>query len=320
MIQDRFLPLVSMLIPSFNHAGYIKECIESVMAQDYPEIELLIIDDGSTDGSPDVIASLVPQCRNRFKRFEFRPRENRGLALTINEGIAWADGTYFAAIASDDLLLPSKTRTLVAPLGRDASLAGVFGGCEFISEDGSPIGRLSPVATTCSFEDVILHRSIIVAPCQLLQLQAVRDVGPYPTDLYIEDWYMWLALTHAGKKLQVIPDVLVRYRQHATNISKNAPKMFEARKKILGTYRDHPLYPRSMAQIFVTAAIDSSSVDRRQTWHLLKSALAEYPPTIASGDFISAFLRFCAPRFVVRRLARARVWVRANLIRFRQTW
>jgi alpha-1,3-rhamnosyltransferase len=97
--------LVSVIIPSYNHALYIEECITSVINQDYKLIELIIIDDGSTDISVDKINLLVDVCKNRFLRFKFIARENRGLAQTLNEGLQWCEGEYIQCLASDDLIL-----------------------------------------------------------------------------------------------------------------------------------------------------------------------------------------------------------------------
>ena len=82
------MPLVSIAIPSYNHEIYVQECIRSVIDQDYRNIELIIIDDGSTDNSVEKIEELIPLCKKRFVRFEFLCRENKGLSATLNEAIA----------------------------------------------------------------------------------------------------------------------------------------------------------------------------------------------------------------------------------------
>ncbi len=79
--------LVTAVIPSYNHAKYIKESIQSMLDQDYENMEMIIIDDGSSDNSIEIIESMIPLCKKRFKRFEFRHRENKGVSATLNEGI-----------------------------------------------------------------------------------------------------------------------------------------------------------------------------------------------------------------------------------------
>lgn len=81
-------PLVSVVIPCYNHENYVQECIKSAIEQDYENIELIIIDDGSKDESVNKIQELVPGCEKRFCRFEFRTRPNKGLCKTLNEALA----------------------------------------------------------------------------------------------------------------------------------------------------------------------------------------------------------------------------------------
>lgn len=298
----------------------MQACIESVIAQDYKNIELIIIDDGSTDDSVRKIESMVPACRARFKKFEFRNRPNKGLAATLNEAIEWSSGTYFAAIASDDLLLANKTSSLLFHIDQDENLAGVFGGCEFIDDAGSVTGRMSPLPAYHSFDEVITHKHVIVAPSQLLRLNSVKRVGCYPVGLYIEDWYMWLALTQRGCQLKVVPEILVQYRRHGFNISSNAKKMFESRKWILGCFNNHPLYEYALAQIHISAAIDFSCASKKQSAVYLIDALALSPRIIFTLPFLSGFGRLFVPCFIVKALARVKSWLRINVTGARHSW
>lgn len=299
-------PLVSMMIPSFNHGQYVQACIESIIAQDYANIELIIIDDGSTDDSVQKIESMVPACMARFARFEFRSRPNKGLAATINEALEWSRGKYFAAIASDDILYANKTSSLLSHIDREENVAGVFSGCEFIDQAGSVVGRMSPLPAHHTFDDVITQKHVIVAPSQLLRLKLVKEVGCYPVGLYIEDWYMWLALTKGGYKLKVVPGILVQYRQHESNISKNALKMFESRKWILDCFNDHPLYEFAMAQIHILAAIDFSCVAKKRAAGYLIRAVAHNWRIMFTRAFMNGFTRLFVPCFLVKTLARVK--------------
>ncbi|MGA6331370.1 glycosyltransferase family 2 protein, partial [Acinetobacter baumannii] len=101
-------PLVSIVIPCYNHANFVQDCIQSVIAQTYQNIELIIIDDGSKDGSVEKIQEFIGECEKRFVRFEFRNRPNKGLSATLNEALEWCQGEYFSAIASDDMMLNDK--------------------------------------------------------------------------------------------------------------------------------------------------------------------------------------------------------------------
>lgn len=293
-------PLVSIVIPCFNHAAFVRQCIASVIAQDYENIELLIIDDGSSDGSAAVIESLLPACEQRFVRFEFRSRPNEGLASTLNEGLSWAQGEYFSALASDDVLLPEKTSRLVDGISGEPDVAGIFAGCEYIDADGGLIGSETAAPAYFDFEAVIRHRHFIQATTQLLRTGCLREVGGYLQGVYIEDWYMWLKLTESGYRLKNIPDVLARYRYHAANISKDRLKMFEARKHILGHFKSHRLYPVGMSTMCIWAAIDFSCTSKIRSMRCLFQALSADPGCLFTRYFAKGVLRWLTPSFVVR--------------------
>ena len=106
-------PLVSIVIPCYNHSQFVQETIQSIIDQDYENIELIIIDDGSKDNSVEVIQEMIPACEERFVRFEFRYRPNKGLCATLNEALEWCEGEYFSPLASDDIALPHKTSFLL---------------------------------------------------------------------------------------------------------------------------------------------------------------------------------------------------------------
>lgn len=290
-------PLVTIAIPSYNHAAFVAECIRSVIDQDYDNIELIIIDDGSTDGSAAIIEAMAPQCRARFSRFEIRARENRGLANTLNEAVDWAKGTYFSLIASDDILFPQKTTVLVRELERETGrIAGVFAGGSLIDEQGRAIGFMSPPAQSYAFDDIILRRHSIMAPCQMLVLEKVKRAGPIPSGLYIEDWYLWLALTRRGDRLKVIEGKLVGYRQHGTNISKNAAKMFEGRKRVLDHFADSQFYDVAMAKCCLMAAMDHSSTSKTVSVHLLGTGLRHSRRILLTWSFARLLGHLLVPR------------------------
>lgn len=106
-------PLVSIIIPSYNHSQFIRHAIQSIIDQSYENIELIIIDDGSKDESIKVIQEMIPVCKSRFKQFEFRFRSNRGLSSTLNEGISLAKGDLIGFCSSDDLFHALKVFTQV---------------------------------------------------------------------------------------------------------------------------------------------------------------------------------------------------------------
>ena len=134
--------LVSVVIPCYNHARYVKECIKSVIDQDFKNIELIIIDDGSKDASVQVIEEMRGACEARFARFEFIHRENKGVCNTLNQALEWCQGEYYAALASDDVWLTFKLKTQVEYLETHPEVVAVFGGVTLIDEHGNILRKV----------------------------------------------------------------------------------------------------------------------------------------------------------------------------------
>jgi alpha-1,3-rhamnosyltransferase len=292
-------PLVTIVTPSYNHARYVCDAIESVIAQDYPNIEYLVIDDGSSDDSVARIERVLDRCHTRFQRFEFRPRQNRGLCETLNEALQWARGDYLAVLDSDDILLPQKTSTLVDLLENEPKLAGVFSGCHVVNADGDRLNMISPPTRVYEFRDILARDKNFVSSSMLVRLDEVRRTGGYVPGLYIEDWYMWLRLTEGGATLKVIPDPLILYRQHGTNISRDAVKMFNARKQILEMYPDRKETPQALATIWLELAVELRRKSRADAFKCLATALRHSPSAALSLLFWTTSARSISPVFLL---------------------
>lgn len=232
-------PVVSIAIPSYNHADYIQKSIQSIIDQDYKNVELIIIDDGSKDNSVEIIKSMIPECQDRFLRFEFRHRPNKGLCATLNEALEWCQGEYFSPIASDDIALPHKTSFLISKI-LNTEYSAVFGSIQSFGNDDTIIK--SPDNFEYKFSDLLMHKFIPSAPAALIKTQDIRDLGGYYENLPIEDWAMWLNLTYNGKKLISYNEVVCLYRIHDNNTVNDDDLMYTARKQIIDLYSGHPLY------------------------------------------------------------------------------
>ena len=137
-------PLVSVVLPAYNHARYVAQAIASVASQRYPNIELIVIDDGSTDGSAAVIAEALTRvtCPVRFI-----VRENRGAPATLNEGAALARGRYLAFLNSDDYYAPDRIASLVEDIAGGNAAWG-FSLVSNAPDDGEASGPAPPVPST----------------------------------------------------------------------------------------------------------------------------------------------------------------------------
>lgn len=241
-------PLVSVVIPCYNHERFVQDSIQSVIDQTYQNIELIIIDDGSKDGSVDKIQEMIPTCQERFIRFEFRHRSNKGLSATLNEALDWCKGVYYSAIASDDMMLPEKTKLQVDFLDANKNISAVFGGIKLIDNNNITISERVRESKQYSFKDIILHQHDLPAPTQMIRLSALKKVGGYDSDVLIEDWYMWLRLS-SYSDLYYMDHLLCLYRQHETNISKNLEKMHSGRFDVLSCFKDSIYYEEAYRKI-----------------------------------------------------------------------
>jgi alpha-1,3-rhamnosyltransferase len=294
---DTVKPLVSMIIPSYNHEPYVRQCIQGIVDQDYENIELIIIDDGSSDNSVIAIESMAEVCRMRFKRFEFYSRPNKGLCATLNEALTLCRGKYYSVTDSDDILFPHKTSFLVKELeaARDSNVAGVFAGSRLIDSEGQPSLERSPMAQTYDFSDILERRHTIISSSMLMDIEIVRRVGGYLEGLYIEDWYMWLKVTETGATLRVMPEIVLFYRQHETNISRDSEKMFECRKRIISLFDYRPEAKTSLAHVAIMAAADLSWVKKGKAFCHLMEGLRADPAWLRRSYFWKVMAKILMP-------------------------
>lgn len=249
-------PLVSYVIPAYNHEKYICKSIESVIDQDYNNIELIIINDGSTDKTDEKIKNYLLVCQNRFARFKYISRNNKGLTKTLNEAMKWSKGKYFTGHASDDIVLPSKVSILVKEFeGIDESYAAVFGNAKFIDNNSKEI-FLWQKCTQKNYDNFIsfqlacrnfdykdpdlfgsykslLEGNYLPSMSRLMRLDILKKIGGWKENNTIEDWEMWLKLSKKYKFLYV-DKILALYRWHEVNSIKTMEsKLVEDSIKLL---------------------------------------------------------------------------------------
>ena len=251
-------PLVSIVIPCYNHQDYVQECIQSVIDQDYQNIELIIIDDGSSDNSVQKIEEMINVCQQRFIKFEFRHRPNKGLCATLNEALDKCEGEYISSIASDDIMIYNKTSVQVNYLEKNTNSIGVFGGVGIIDEQGTIIKKSVKSAKKYTFLDILLHNHTLPAPTNMCRAKDLKK-HKYSTELKIEDWDMWLKLTYkSNRTIDYLPIMFALYRRHENNMSSNNTIMHFGRLEILNQYKSHPLYKQALTNARLTSANENT--------------------------------------------------------------
>jgi glycosyltransferase involved in cell wall biosynthesis len=197
--------LVSIVIATFNHGAYVAAAIESVLAQDHPHVELIVVDDGSTDDTPSVLARY--QDRARIIR-----QANAGQACALNRGWQAARGDILSYLGSDDTLEPNAVSRAAALLRSRPDVALVY--CDFLLIDPAshPIRRVS----NGEFERSAMVARLIChpGPGAFFRRSGYVEAGPWNESLrQVPDFEFWLRLAHTGTFVR-IPEVLARYRVH----------------------------------------------------------------------------------------------------------
>ncbi|HEY8217784.1 MAG TPA: glycosyltransferase [Acidimicrobiia bacterium] len=238
-------PLVSIVMPAYNHEQFVAASIESVCEQTYRPLELVVVDDGSSDSTASVVTSLAAEVRARLHRFVFDGQRNRGIASALNRALSHARGEFVATLASDDVYLPHKIeRLLEIPDWDDPRTAAAFGDAQLIDRWGERVGLLEDFSTADltagDAEPLALghymrwrhepepgppgsYASLLRGPyipgvASLIRRSALRAVGDFDESRFVEDYALWLHLAR-DHRIVAIPDVVAQKRFHGANVS-----------------------------------------------------------------------------------------------------
>src|ERR1700691_4977316 len=112
-LNQEKLPVVTAIVPVYNHEKYVIDSLRSIIRQDYLNVELIVINDGSKDRSNEMVLRIVEECKQRFLRFEYINRENRGLSATLNQALGMARGKHHSTLGCDGIIIPEQFSHLV---------------------------------------------------------------------------------------------------------------------------------------------------------------------------------------------------------------
>ena len=226
-------PLVSVLVPLYNHEKYIETCLASIAGEAYRNLELVVLDDGSRDRSFALVQDWIAANGGRFARVKTWTQPNAGICRTLNRLVAEAEGAYVVLVASDDALLPGGIQARVAYLEAHPETLAVFGDAEAIDDRG---GRLAASTikqihhgSRAALQDPrritreLLLRWSIPGPVFLARRSTwdpVAGVGPYDETLKVEDRDYYLRLLARGA-LAFVDYPVAQYRLHGLNVSRN---------------------------------------------------------------------------------------------------
>lgn len=250
-MNTKDFPLVSVLIPAYNHENYIQETIESIINQTYPNIELIILDDGSKDKTWEKITELKPKCENRFVKIHFETKQNEGTCVTLNKLLKLSSGEFVYIIASDDLAKPQAIEKEVKFLQNNPDYALAIGDNEYVDSMGKQIFRTQKAFTSniknAKYKTVkeflssklkidflsddfgsykTLYKENYIPNGYLIRKNIFETIGNFTKNAPLEDFWLMLQISKY-KKMKYIDEILFSYRIHDTNTIGNSTRMRE---------------------------------------------------------------------------------------------
>ncbi|HJQ34525.1 MAG TPA: glycosyltransferase [Pyrinomonadaceae bacterium] len=298
---------VSVVVPSYNHAPFVEAALRSVFAQTRSPARLLVIDDGSRDGSPRVIERVLADCPFPC---ELVARENRGLCATLNEGLSKTDGEYFAYLGSDDFWLPGFVEARVSALEARAAAVLAYGHALLVGERGEV---LDCTLDWARYADGDARRMLLeetyapMSPTVVYRRSSVERHG-WNERARLEDYELYLRLAADGE-FAFDPRVLSAWRRHGSNTSRDFVWMIEARleaQRNAAAYLrlDDEQLARYQRGLNFAGAEDLLRLgDKRAALHFLRRGLTGTPSATALARVA---LRLLTPYSFVERRRRRR--------------
>ena len=218
-------PEVSIIIPVYNGEQYIKDTILSVLNQTYRNYELIIVDDGSTDTTKQIIDIF------KDPRIKYHYQNNTGLSASRNKGIELSQGEFLAFLDADDIWLPFKLELQVNAIKNDFNVGLVFGWVYYMDNDSRIVGNKKYDITKDFYINILLGNYVDNGSQPLIRRECFDKVGKFD-HIPAEDWDMWIRIAKEYKFCN-INDFLVIYRINLSGLSKNYKNMEEGLFKIL---------------------------------------------------------------------------------------
>lgn len=223
------LPLVSVIVPCYNHAAFLADALDSVRSQSCQSWECIIIDDGSSDNTSTVAASAVSE----DKKIRYFQQTNAGLSSARNLGIKHAIGTYLVFLDADDMLYPHMFEVLMNALQECDSVMAI-GGWDYSRNGLHDIfksSRLAPIRG--NFFQQLTAGNLFPCHAAMVKREWVVNAGMFDTELRsCEDWDLWLRISRMTNEFCSVPDTVSVYRMLTTSMTRNVDVFLRAGLKV----------------------------------------------------------------------------------------
>lgn len=215
-------PLISVVVPVYNIEAYLEECVRSLLDQTYSNLEIILVDDGSTDSSP----ALCDKLAEEDERVVVSHKRNGGLSDARNHGMALASGEYLSFIDGDDYLAQGAYEAVMAEFVGVAVADIVAFGIELCYDDGRKI-RKAPATRQCldMGQGIIALNTFCgldVSACNKVYRRSLFEGIEFPSGKHCEDYYIMPRLLDRAARIVMLPDAFYQYRQRSGSITKGA--------------------------------------------------------------------------------------------------
>jgi glycosyltransferase involved in cell wall biosynthesis len=236
------VPLVSAVIPAYNAARFLGDAIRSALGQAGADVEVIVVDDGSTDATRDVAESFGTAIR-------YERQHNQGMAGARNAGIGLCRGEYVGFLDADDTWLPDKVLRQLEALSSAPSVRATHGACIVVDADLKPIAVQHSRRRASALEDLLLLGNIVGSICSLLVERRLLDaVGGFSREFSnCADWELAIRLARHTDFLY-IPQPLVTYRQHGANLSRQIDTLERESTRLVEMALADPGLPPTVAR------------------------------------------------------------------------
>lgn len=287
-------PRVSIVVPTYNRSAIVRRAVESVLAQTFGDLEIIVVDDGSTDDTRDALAGYG-------ERVRYVHQENRGPAAARNHGMQEARGEFIGFLDSDDAYLPGNVAAHLRRFDEVPEAGLVYCGIEVLDQHGNPVKEVLPDPRDRGFVlERLIRYNFITSSTVLMRRAAMEFAGPMSTRLWFaEDWYYWLRVA-SRFPIEFVDEVLVRYQRSAVSLSHGTaiPTVVERNLEMFALAFEDPdlkqrlsplraeAYRRAYAA-YASMALETMQLDlaRRYSWRAVASrplAWASYPLLVKS--------------------------------------
>jgi alpha-1,6-rhamnosyltransferase len=261
------VPLVSIVAPCYNAEKYLEEAIQSIFGQEYPNFEVIVVDDGSTDNS----VALLKQLQKTYD-FQLYTQPNQGVSAALNHGLRYAKGDYVSTPDLDDIMLPQSLRIRVDYLNPRPNVGCVGALIIYMDSDGKTIKQQQrDQIRTYNFDQILSQAVVIGAPVALYRMSAMRSAGFYAPHLRVQDFQMTLRIARLGYEVHELPVCVTRYRRHPNNLSRKYKVLLQADLEAIEPYLSHPAYQSARTQLLNKALKYAVVEDKKEAWKLLRS-------------------------------------------------